>query len=181
MSIESEEREKKIRQQQNWKQWEEDLQSKNLDEEEQIKMALELSKQDAQEQEKKKEQRFKKMVTNVENSTSNLNSTAEGSNNNEISSTKNNNNYNPQKKPTLVRPTTKKQLFHLHSIVRHIGLSAHSGHYVSDIFNVFENEWRLYNDATVTQQSEQTVLSNEFESYLLFYIHENCWFKKEKM
>ncbi|PRP88987.1 ubiquitin specific peptidase 37 [Planoprotostelium fungivorum] len=72
-------------------------------------------------------------------------------------------------------PTT----YHLHSIIRHRGETTSSGHYVTDVYHPVEEKWLQYNDSTVKERPEERVMQENANAYLLVYVHEDSWLKRE--
>lgn len=68
--------------------------------------------------------------------------------------------------------------YHLQCIINHEGSSATYGHYVADVFDQSSHGWRNYNDSVSKEVTEQKVLSNGRNSYILFYVHDSFWNSK---
>ncbi len=64
--------------------------------------------------------------------------------------------------------------YHLHAVVNHSGVSASSGHYVSDVLDEAKGQWQRYDDSLVTKltQVPRDWLRN---GYLLVYCHASCF------
>jgi hypothetical protein len=64
--------------------------------------------------------------------------------------------------------------YHLHAVVNHSGVSASSGHYVSDIYDEAKGRWQRYDDSLVTTLTQ---LPRDWSRncYLLVYCHSSCF------
>lgn len=65
--------------------------------------------------------------------------------------------------------------YKLASIVRHIGSTTFSGHYISDVADLKTAQWTRFNDLTAEKVSEFNVrYRKESDGYIYFYLHKNC-------
>ncbi len=64
--------------------------------------------------------------------------------------------------------------YHLHAVVNHSGISASSGHYVSDVLDEAKGQWQRYDDSLVTKLS-QVPRDWSRNGYLLVYCHTSCF------
>jgi hypothetical protein len=79
----------------------------------------------------------------------------------------------------MQRRVSSRTLYHLESVVSHWGATATSGHYVTDVYDPVRKRWKLYNDSVVSDRSESSVLTNTDDCYMLFYVHDHCWYHEE--
>eukprot|EP01119_Soliformovum_irregulare_P017285 TRINITY_DN5111_c1_g1_i2.p1 TRINITY_DN5111_c1_g1~~TRINITY_DN5111_c1_g1_i2.p1 ORF type:complete len:697 (-),score=177.16 TRINITY_DN5111_c1_g1_i2:178-2268(-) len=74
---------------------------------------------------------------------------------------------------------TTNRSYHLQSIVTHLGSSASSGHYVTDVLDPEKGEWTNFSDSIAKKRrSQMEALMDDRNSYLFFYVHQSCWFIK---
>lgn len=57
----------------------------------------------------------------------------------------------------------------LSAVVRHLGTSASSGHYIADVFHESSTTWRRCDDVNVVEISRDKVISERDDAYLLVY------------
>ena len=55
------------------------------------------------------------------------------------------------------------------------GENATRGHYVTNVYYPNEDKWKNFNDTVIRKVTEEEVLGNKKDSYVLFYVHEKCW------
>ena len=60
-----------------------------------------------------------------------------------------------------------ESLYDLYGIVHHLG-ALHGGHYVASLRSEYDNKWRLFNDATISEISEKDIV--DASAYILFYV-----------
>ena len=67
--------------------------------------------------------------------------------------------------------------YHLQSVVSHHGTKATSGHYVADVFRHDVGSWIRYDDQSVSTTNLQAVISgsNSFNGYIVTYLHKPLW------
>lgn len=67
----------------------------------------------------------------------------------------------------------------LHGVVSHLGHTATSGHYVSDVWDAETDQWRRFDDDLVTPLPKDAVLKSRADwqrgGYLLVYTHSSCF------
>ena len=70
---------------------------------------------------------------------------------------------------------TGDNTYRLVSVVSHLGGATHSGHYVSDVYNVDRDQWFHYDDRRVSCVDEADVLgeSHQRSSHIFFYLHKD--------
>mmetsp|Transcript_28321 Transcript_28321/g.47574 ORF Transcript_28321/g.47574 Transcript_28321/m.47574 type:complete len:296 (+) Transcript_28321:5127-6014(+) len=64
----------------------------------------------------------------------------------------------------------------LHSIVRHVGSSVGTGHYVSDVRDFESNKWMSMDDSIVREISQEAALNEERQrnGYIFVYLNAQC-------
>ena len=72
--------------------------------------------------------------------------------------------------------------YRLMSVISHFGLTTKTGHYVSDVYNVKEDYWFHYDDATVTPITESVVTASgrQKNGYIFFYIYRDLFEQLQK-
>eukprot|EP01127_Copromyxa_protea_P020615 TRINITY_DN6918_c0_g1_i1.p1 TRINITY_DN6918_c0_g1~~TRINITY_DN6918_c0_g1_i1.p1 ORF type:complete len:154 (+),score=18.43 TRINITY_DN6918_c0_g1_i1:31-492(+) len=77
---------------------------------------------------------------------------------------------------TRVDPAQQKNCaqYHLQSVVEHFG-QASAGHYVSNVYDGWTKEWKLFNDSKVTSVRPYNIKNMTKSAYILFYVHDSCW------
>ena len=78
----------------------------------------------------------------------------------------------------------ENELYDLYGIVHHLG-ALHGGHYVTSLRSETDGKWRLFNDAQITEISENDIVDSS--AYILFYIRrdvkgmqlDNVWNKND--
>ena len=65
-----------------------------------------------------------------------------------------------------------KNTYQLVSIISHYGSTTHSGHYVSEVYNVGRSRWFHYDDRQVTCVEDTNVLGEgpQRNAYIFFYL-----------
>lgn len=61
-------------------------------------------------------------------------------------------------------------LFHLNAVIRHLGHDTLSGHYIADVRS--DKGWQRCDDSLVSDISEQQVVNEKENAYILFYVRE---------
>jgi ubiquitin carboxyl-terminal hydrolase 26/29/37 len=63
------------------------------------------------------------------------------------------------------------QNYRLVGIVNHLGKSADSGHYISDVMELVSKQWFSYNDSRVEAISEQILFEDRQKTgYIFFFL-----------
>ena len=66
--------------------------------------------------------------------------------------------------------------FTLHSVVSHIGQTAHNGHYVCDVLDDRTKKWKCYNDSLMSEVGDHEALNHKRKQmgYLFFYLFDGA-------
>jgi len=71
--------------------------------------------------------------------------------------------------------------YRLHGVVNHLGFTASTGHFLTDVLDPEADRWLRCDDSLVTDVTEDSVFANEREAYMFFYVHEPGLSIKEKL
>lgn len=65
--------------------------------------------------------------------------------------------------------------FTLHSVVSHIGSTAHNGHYVCDVWDEKGKAWKNYNDSLMSELGSHKTMNDKRRrsGYMFFYTSED--------